>query len=53
MEAHETHPPQACRCLKFNYHLQVCGEKSVIERNMQFMKDRTESLDDYFVLKKE
>ena len=40
--------PQACRFLKINHHLHSALEKSVIERTMQYIKDRTEGFDDYF-----
>jgi len=44
--------PQACRFLKINHHLHSPFEKSIIERTMQYLKDRTESFDDYFPCKK-
>ena len=44
--------PQACRFLKINHHLHSSFEKSVIERTMQYIKDRTESFDDYFPCKR-
>jgi putative transposase len=40
--------PQACKFLKLNHHLQSSYEKSLIERTMQYIKDRTENFDDYF-----
>ena len=40
--------PQACRFLKINHHLHFSYEKSIIERTMQYIKDRTESFEDYF-----
>jgi len=44
--------PQACRFLKINHHLHSSYEKSIIERTMQYVKDRTtESFDDYFPCK--
>ena len=54
---HDRHPistdggtwyPQACRFLKINHHLHFSYGKSIIERTMQYIKDRTESFDDYF-----
>src|SRR3954462_12421197 len=39
--------PQACRFLKLNHHLHSTLEKSLIERSMQYIKDSTESFDDY------
>jgi putative transposase len=44
--------PQACRFLKLNHHLHSSFEKSIIERTMQYIKDRTEVFDDYFPCKK-
>ena len=44
--------PQACRFLKLNHHLHSSFEKSIIERTMQYIKDRIESFDDYFPCKK-
>ena len=44
--------PQACRFMKLNYHLHSSFEKSLIERTMQYVKDRIESFDDYFPCKK-
>lgn len=40
--------PQACRFLKLDYHIHSSLEKSLIERTMQYIKDRTEGFDDYF-----
>ncbi len=40
--------PQAYRFLKLGHHIHSPFEKSIIERTMQFIKDRTESFDDYF-----
>ena len=40
--------PQACRFLKLNHHIHSSFEKSLIERTMQYTKDRTEGFDDYF-----
>jgi len=40
--------PQACRFLKLNHHIHSPLEKSIIERTMQHIKDRTECFDDYF-----
>ena len=40
--------PQACRFLKLKHHLHSPFEKSLIERTMQFIKDRTEGFDDCF-----
>ena len=43
--------PQACKFLKLNHHLHSSYEKSIIERTMQYIKDRTECFDDYFPCK--
>jgi putative transposase len=40
--------PQACRFLNLKHHIHSFFEKSIIERTMQYIKDRTESFDDYF-----
>ena len=40
--------PQACRFLKLKHHLHSPLEKSLIERTIQYIKDRTECFDDYF-----
>ena len=40
--------PQACRFLRLKHHIHSTLEKSLIERTMQYIKDRTESFDDYF-----
>jgi putative transposase len=45
--------PQACRFLKLPHHIHCPFEKSIIERTMQYVKDRIESFDDYFPCKKE
>ena len=44
--------PQDCRFLKVNHHIHSTLEKSLIERTMQYIKDRTEGFDDYFPCKK-
>ena len=40
--------PQACRFLKIKHRLHSSYEKSIIERTIQSIKDRTESFDDYY-----
>jgi putative transposase len=45
--------PQACRFLKLQHHIHSLYEKSIIERTIQYVKDRTESFDDYFPCRKE
>jgi putative transposase len=44
--------PQACRFLKLKHHLHSPFEKSIIERTIQYIKDRTEGFDDYFPCRK-
>ena len=44
--------PNACRFLKLVHHLHSSFEKSIIERTMQYIKDRTEEFDNYFPCKK-
>jgi putative transposase len=43
--------PQACRFLKLDHHIHYSIEKSLIERTIRYIKDRTESFDDYFPCK--
>ena len=43
--------PQACRFLNLDHHIHSSFEKSIIERTMQYIKDRTEGFDDYFPCK--
>jgi putative transposase len=45
--------PQACEFLKIDHHIHSSREKSLIERKMQYIKDRTECFDDYFQCRKE
>ena len=40
--------PQACKFLKLDHHIHSSFEKSLVERTMQYIKDRTECFDDYF-----
>jgi len=44
--------PQMCRFLKLRHHIHSSFEKSLIERTMQYTKDRTEGFDDYFPCRK-
>jgi putative transposase len=44
--------PQACQFLKLGHHVHTSFEKSIIERTMQYIKDRTECFDDYFPCRK-
>ena len=43
--------PQACTFLRLKHPIHSSFEKSIIERTMQYIKDRTESFDDYFPCK--
>jgi len=45
--------PQACKFLKLKHHTHSSYEKSIIERTIQYIKDRTESFDDYFPCQKD
>jgi putative transposase len=45
--------PQACKFLKLKHHIHSSNEKSLIERTIQYIKDRTECFDDYFPCRKE
>ena len=40
--------PMACRFLNLRHHIHSSLEKSLIERTIQYIKDRTENFDDYF-----
>jgi putative transposase len=45
--------PQACKFLRFDHHhLHSSFEKSVIERTIRYIKDRTETFEDYFPCRK-
>jgi len=45
--------PQACKFLKLKHHLHSSLEKSIIDRTIQYIKNRTtESFDDYFSYRK-
>ena len=46
--------PHDCKFLKLkHYHIHLPYEKSIVERTIQHVKDRTESFDDYFPCRKE
>src|SRR5215213_3836928 len=45
--------PQACKFFKLKHHIHSRYKKGIIERTIQFVKDRTESFDDYFPCRKE
>jgi putative transposase len=38
----------ACKLLKLKHHINSSYQKSIIERIIQYIKDRTENFDDYF-----
>ncbi|MDN5867254.1 MAG: DDE-type integrase/transposase/recombinase [Candidatus Nitrosocosmicus sp.] len=40
--------PQACRFLNIDLHIHSSLKKRLIERTMQYIKDRTERFDNYF-----
>ena len=44
--------PQACKFLEVGHHIHSSFEKSIIERTIQYIKDRTEGFDDYFLCKR-
>jgi putative transposase len=44
--------PQACRFLNLKLHIHSFCQKSIIERTIQYIRDRTESFDDYFPCRK-
>jgi putative transposase len=44
--------PQACRFLMLKHHIHSSFEKSLIERTIHYIKDRTECFDDYFSCKR-
>ncbi|MDQ6724254.1 MAG: hypothetical protein M3Z01_08330, partial [Thermoproteota archaeon] len=44
--------PQTGRFLKLKHHLHSSFEKSIMERTIQYIKDRTEGFDDYFPCRK-
>ncbi len=45
--------PQACRFTGTRHHIHSPFEKSIIEKTIQYIKDRIESFDDYFPCRKE
>ena len=47
------YPSQACKFLKLKHHTHSSYEKSIIERTIQYIKDRTKSFDDYFPCQKD
>ena len=47
------YPPQAWRFLQLKHHLHSFYQKSIIERMIQYIKDRIECFDDFSLQKKE
>jgi putative transposase len=45
--------PQSCKFLEIKHHIHSSYGKSLMERTMQYIKDRTEGFDDYFPCRKE
>jgi len=45
--------PQACRFLNVEHHFHSSYQKSIIERTIQYIKDRTKCFDDYFPCRKD
>ena len=45
--------PETCKILKLKHYLHSPLEKSLIERVMQYFKDRTENFDDYYPCRKD
>ena len=43
---------QDCQFLKLKHHIHSSYKKSIIERTMQYIKDRTKGFDDYFPCRK-
>ena len=43
---------EACNSLRLKHILHSPFEKSIIERSMEYVKDRTESFDDYYPCRK-
>ena len=52
MEQLTWYPPQACKFLKIKHHIHSYYDKSIVERTIQYLKDRTECFDDYFPCRK-
>jgi putative transposase len=44
--------PEACNSLRLKHILHSPFEKSIIERSMEYVKDRTESFDNYYPCRK-
>ncbi len=48
----DTWYPQACKHLGLKNHIHSPYQKSIIERTIKYLKDRTECFDDYFPCKR-
>ena len=48
MVEHDIHHKHVCNFPKIKHHLHSSDEKSIIERTIQYIKDRTECFDDYY-----
>jgi putative transposase len=46
------YPPQPCKFLKLKHNTHSSLKKSLIERTMQYIKNRTEGFDDHFPCKR-
>jgi len=46
------HYPEACKSLELNHILHSSFEKSIVERAIEYVKDRTENFDDYYPCRK-
>jgi putative transposase len=45
--------PQTCKFLKLDHHINSSyGKRIIIERSLEYIKDRTECFDDYFPCRK-
>jgi putative transposase len=44
--------PQDCKFLKLKHHFHSSFEKSIIERIVQYIKDKTEGFDGFFSFKR-
>jgi hypothetical protein len=49
----DTWYPEACKVLTLKHYIHLSLEKNLIERVMQYFKDRTESFDDYYPCRKD
>jgi putative transposase len=49
----DTWYPEACKVLTLKHSIHLSLEKNLIERVMQYFKDRTESFDDYYPCRKD